>query len=166
MKQRTPQEKKALSYAKDCRNCYGENDKTARVSIRKNKIFPKRAYRKNLNDILHGAIGAVDLEKAEVVDVKAKEIKRRNWKKYPDKQLGEIIKERLEQKAALKKTNNLFQNLVIEVEQETDGRWIAEIDELNGVLVYGETREEAIKKVKALALRVIYEKIDSDNANC
>lgn len=46
-------------------------------------------------------------------------------------------------------------NLAIELEQETDGRWIAEIDELDGVLVYGETRDEAIKKAKILALQVI-----------
>jgi predicted RNase H-like HicB family nuclease len=52
-------------------------------------------------------------------------------------------------------------NLNIELEQETDGRWIAEIDELNGVLVYGETREEAIKKVKTLALRVIADRLEN-----
>ena len=39
-------------------------------------------------------------------------------------------------------------NLTIELEQETDGRWIAEIDALNGVFVYGEIREDAIRKVK------------------
>ena len=52
-------------------------------------------------------------------------------------------------------------NLAIELEQETDGRWIAEIDELNGVLVYGETREDAIKKVKTLALRVIADRLEN-----
>lgn len=52
-------------------------------------------------------------------------------------------------------------NLNIELEQETDGRWIAEIDELNGVLVYGETREEAIRKVKTLALRVIADRLEN-----
>ncbi len=46
-------------------------------------------------------------------------------------------------------------NLAIELEQEDDGRWIAEIDALNGVLVCDETREDAIRKVKTLALRVI-----------
>ena len=46
-------------------------------------------------------------------------------------------------------------NLAIETEQEDDGRWIAEIEDLNGVMVYGDTREEAIKNVKTLALRVI-----------
>lgn len=52
-------------------------------------------------------------------------------------------------------------NLAIELEQETDGRWIAEIDELNGVLVYGETRDEAIRKVKTLALRVIADRLEN-----
>lgn len=96
MKQKTPQEKKALSYAKDRRNAYGESDKGSRKSIRRNKTFPTRAYRKNINNILQNAVGAVDLEKAETVETKVKEIKRRKWKKYPDKALGEIIKEQLE----------------------------------------------------------------------
>ena len=46
-------------------------------------------------------------------------------------------------------------NLAIELEQETDGCWIAEIDALDGVLVYGATREDAIRKVKTPAFRVI-----------
>jgi len=54
-------------------------------------------------------------------------------------------------------------NLAIEIEQETDGRWLAEIDELNGVLVYGETREDAIGKVKILARRVIAERLENEN---
>jgi predicted RNase H-like HicB family nuclease len=52
-------------------------------------------------------------------------------------------------------------NLAIELEQEDDGRWIAEIDELDGVLVYGDTREEAIKNVKTLALRVIADRLEN-----
>ena len=52
-------------------------------------------------------------------------------------------------------------NLAIELEQETDGRWIAEIDALNGVLVYGETREDAIRKVKTLAFRVIADRLEN-----
>ena len=54
-------------------------------------------------------------------------------------------------------------NLAIELEQETDGRWIAEIDDLNGVLVYGETRQDAIKKVKILSLQVIAERLENEN---
>jgi len=55
--------------------------------------------------------------------------------------------------------NNM--NLPIEIEQEDDGRWIAEIDELDGVLVYGETKEDAIRNVKTLALRVIADRLEN-----
>lgn len=48
--------------------------------------------------------------------------------------------------------------LSIEVEQEEDGRWIGEVPELPGVLVYAETREEAILRAQALALHVIAER--------
>jgi len=43
----------------------------------------------------------------------------------------------------------------IDIEREDDGRWIAEIPELPGVMAYGKTRQEAIAKVEALALRVV-----------
>ncbi len=52
-------------------------------------------------------------------------------------------------------------NLHIELEQEDDGRWIAEIDELDGVLVYGDTKEDAIRNVKTLALRVIADRLEN-----
>jgi predicted RNase H-like HicB family nuclease len=45
--------------------------------------------------------------------------------------------------------------LTIEYEQEDDGRWLAEVVEIPGVLAYGQTITEAVAKVKALALRVI-----------
>ena len=51
-------------------------------------------------------------------------------------------------------------SLRIEIEQEDDGRWIAEVPDLPGVMVYGATREEAIAKVRALALRVVAERIE------
>ncbi len=48
----------------------------------------------------------------------------------------------------------------IEMECEEDGRWIAEVPDLPGVMVYGQSREEAISKVKALALRVLADKLE------
>ncbi len=48
----------------------------------------------------------------------------------------------------------------IEVEQEEDGRWIAEVTDLSGVMAYGATREEAIRKAKALALRVLADRLE------
>jgi predicted RNase H-like HicB family nuclease len=52
-------------------------------------------------------------------------------------------------------TSQSLAELKIEVEVEDDGRWIAEVLELPGVLAYGASKEEAITKVKALALQVI-----------
>ncbi len=52
------------------------------------------------------------------------------------------------------------QSFTIETEQEDDGRWIAEILELPGALVYGTSTEEAIAKVQALALRVLAERLE------
>jgi predicted RNase H-like HicB family nuclease len=48
----------------------------------------------------------------------------------------------------------------VETEQEADGRWIAEIVEIPGVMKYGSTREEALANAEALALRVIAERIE------
>jgi len=48
----------------------------------------------------------------------------------------------------------------VEIDREDDGRWIAEVPDLPGVMVYGQNREEAISKVQALALRVIAERLD------
>ena len=48
----------------------------------------------------------------------------------------------------------------VDYEQEEDGRWIAEVLELPGVMVYGHTKEEALAKAQALALRVLAERLD------
>jgi predicted RNase H-like HicB family nuclease len=54
--------------------------------------------------------------------------------------------------------------LEIEIEREDDGRWIAEIPALSGVLSYGQTRDEAVARVQALALRVIAERLEHAEA--
>jgi predicted RNase H-like HicB family nuclease len=51
-------------------------------------------------------------------------------------------------------------NYRIEFEQEEDGRWIADIADLPGVMAYGATRREAESKVQAIALRVIADELD------
>jgi predicted RNase H-like HicB family nuclease len=50
--------------------------------------------------------------------------------------------------------------LTLEYEQEEDGRWLAEVLELPGVLAYGQTSDEAIAKVQALALRVLADRLE------
>lgn len=48
----------------------------------------------------------------------------------------------------------------VEIEREDDGRWIAEVPDLLGVMVYAATRTEAVAKAEALALRVIADRLD------
>jgi predicted RNase H-like HicB family nuclease len=55
-------------------------------------------------------------------------------------------------------------NLTIETEREEDGRWIAEVPELDGVLAYGKTRDEAIARAEALALRVLADRLEHAEA--
>jgi predicted RNase H-like HicB family nuclease len=52
----------------------------------------------------------------------------------------------------------------VELEREEDGRWIAEVTDLPGVLAYGSTRDEAQARVQALALRVVAERLDHGEA--
>lgn len=51
-------------------------------------------------------------------------------------------------------------NFNIEFEQEKDGRWLAEIPELPGVLAYGTTADQAMGKAEILALRVLAERLE------
>lgn len=55
-------------------------------------------------------------------------------------------------------------NYQVEFEREADGRWIAEIPALPGVLVYGNSREDALAHVQALALRVLAERLEQGEA--
>ncbi|MCL5059959.1 MAG: type II toxin-antitoxin system HicB family antitoxin [Candidatus Thermoplasmatota archaeon] len=51
-------------------------------------------------------------------------------------------------------------NFSIECEEEVDGRWIAEVPQLPGVLCYGQTAEEAMAKAEVLALRAMAERLE------
>ena len=55
----------------------------------------------------------------------------------------------------------LINQFTIETKQEEDGRWIAEILEIPGALVYGNSQKQAITKVQALALRVLADKLEN-----
>ncbi len=54
----------------------------------------------------------------------------------------------------------------IETEQETDGRWIAEVPELPGVLTYGATRDEAVERAELLLWNVLAEREQNGEASC
>lgn len=51
-------------------------------------------------------------------------------------------------------------DFTVDIERETDGRWIGEVPELPGVLVYGVSRDEALNKAKALAFRVLADRLE------
>ncbi len=53
---------------------------------------------------------------------------------------------------------------MLECEQEVDGRWIAEVPELPGVLSYGDSAADAMSKAEILALRVIAERLENSEA--
>jgi len=52
----------------------------------------------------------------------------------------------------------------VEIEREQDGRWLAEVPELPGVLAYGVSESEAQAKVQALALRVVADRLEHGEA--
>lgn len=54
--------------------------------------------------------------------------------------------------------------LTLEVDRENDGRWLAEVPDFAGVLAYGKTREEAIARVEALALRLLADRLEHGEA--
>ena len=55
-------------------------------------------------------------------------------------------------------------HFTIELEREEDGRWIGEVPTLPGVMAYGQTREEALAAVQALALRVLADRLEHGEA--
>jgi predicted RNase H-like HicB family nuclease len=57
-------------------------------------------------------------------------------------------------------TIDAVSDFTVEIEREDDGRWIGEIVDLPGVLAYGDTRDEAVAKAKALAFRVLADRLE------
>lgn len=55
-------------------------------------------------------------------------------------------------------------DLTLQSEQESDGRWLAEVPQLPGVLAYGATADEAMAKAETLALRVLAERLEHGEA--
>ncbi len=99
MKQkRTPQEKKLLSYAKDRRNDYGENDKSSRKAIKFRKAWVNQTYRRTIKQIVKISVKTSDSE-FDNVNNSAKELRRKEWKKCPDKPLGEYIESKKHRKS-------------------------------------------------------------------
>ena len=93
MERRTPQEKKQLSYLKDRRNNYGENDKASRKNIRRNKRAATSANRRQEHLALAAlvAVGMADDVNAEAVEQGLHRRRPKAWKKVPDAPLGQLV---------------------------------------------------------------------------
>ena len=101
---RSPQEKKSLSYAKDRRNDYGENDKSSRKSIRRRKREPNRADRHRERQVL-AVVTRVAIDQVIAADAEralaAKKSKwyTMQWRKWRDAPLADIVVNRLRRRA-------------------------------------------------------------------
>ena len=62
-------------------------------------------------------------------------------------------------------SRRLIMNFSIECEEEVDGRWIAEVPQLPGVLCYGKTANDAVSKAEVLALRAMAERLEQSESH-
>lgn len=99
-KRRLPPEKKKLSYQKDCRNVYGERGSHSRHAIAKQKAINRRTDRHRADQILR-QVTAHTFDVWEQAELKVKTIRRRDWRKYPDRPLGEVVKKKLRRRGLL-----------------------------------------------------------------
>ncbi|NEX92948.1 hypothetical protein [Caulobacter sp. 17J65-9] len=96
---RSPQEKKALSYAKDRRNTYGQNDKASRKAIPLRKAKAARADRHGARqDLEH--LAAASEAAADVIESSLRQdtAGRRRWQKGPDEPLGTVVQNKLQRR--------------------------------------------------------------------
>jgi hypothetical protein len=160
MTRRTPQEKKALSYAKDRRNIYRANDKASRRLIPIRKAEANRGIRRKVDGILRGVTSAADTEQVELIADNALSASCDGWKKAPDEALGTFVERKLEfrsshagnGKTARKSVREFLRKLKVRLDQESDGQWAASAAVENiAVLAHRDTRESAVARCKDIA---------------
>jgi hypothetical protein len=91
---RSPQEEKALSYARDRRYAYGNNSKAARKAVPRRKRWVNKANRRAEQQFLAEARGMVDATHAEEVEQRLRGRPRKRWRKWPDMPLGRVLEHR------------------------------------------------------------------------
>src|SRR5262245_14371386 len=88
---RSPQEEKALSYAKDRRYAYGNNSKAARKAVPRRKRWVNEANRRAEQQFVGEARGTVDTARAEDVEDRLDGRRPKLWRKWPDMPLGKLL---------------------------------------------------------------------------
>src|ERR1700750_2266266 len=103
MRRRSPAEKKQLSYERDRRNAYGENDKASRKSIPLRKRLRARADRKRASQALAPGVVPDRIDDGDHLDAELlAERDPRQWRKQPDTPLGESVAKKLKRRAWLR----------------------------------------------------------------
>lgn len=92
---RSPQEKKQLSYDRDRRNSYGENDKASRKSIPRNKSRVNKANRRLDHEALQRSRGLRQPEAEDATEQRLRGRTRKSWRKWPDSTLREVLQRKL-----------------------------------------------------------------------
>lgn len=92
-KQRTPQEKKKLSYENDSKNIYGENLKASRKNIPKHKRRVNKTYRCSVKQTIQKNF-PFEIKNLPDIDSAVKEVKKEFWKKEPDITLGHFLEKK------------------------------------------------------------------------
>lgn len=100
MKRKTPQEKKRESYLRDRRNTYGENSKSSRRNIARNKRIRSRVERRLVGTAFVRGVG-LDVDWMDDVESRVVLKRRRAWTKSPDEPLGKVVKEKLRYRVEL-----------------------------------------------------------------
>lgn len=102
-RRRTPAEKKRLSYERDRRNTYGENDKATRKAIPLRKRLRARADRKRANQALAPGVVPSEIEDGDHLDAELLPTRDpRHWRKQPDAPLGRKVETSLKRRAWLR----------------------------------------------------------------
>ncbi|MFC3455073.1 tyrosine-type recombinase/integrase [Amycolatopsis speibonae] len=96
MGRKSPQEKKRLSYAKDRRGDFGENDKSSRKNVPRHKRRVNRENRHRDQLMLTAARGPVDVELAATAEESLLKVRPQRWRKWPDTPLGTLVRGKLD----------------------------------------------------------------------
>lgn len=91
----SPQQKKQLSYDKDRRNTYGENDKASRRAIRRNKRRVSRANRHRDRQVLSRSTGVRDTDTKAITDDRIHARRPKTWRKVADETLRRVVERKL-----------------------------------------------------------------------
>jgi hypothetical protein len=98
MERKTPQEKKRLSYQRDRRNTYGENDKSSRKNIPRAKRHPNRVNRRVARQSLSAAVGDAGASSLEQMDAELKHRRPKRWRKRADSPLALVVPRKLKRR--------------------------------------------------------------------